>query len=218
MGWLRRNFLTGIVALAPIGITVWVLYKFFTAVDTKVTPLVAKWIGFEIPGLGFAATILFVLLSGVFASNIFGRTVIGRFENLFARVPLFSRIYLAVKQIGEAILTSQRNVFERVVLFEYPRKGMWAVGFVTSEHRGVLRRKTGKEHVHVFVPTTPNPTSGFLLFVPAEDLVELDMTVEDGLKLVVSGGAVTPPGYGRALPGVPQAQESAQATAVSERS
>jgi uncharacterized membrane protein len=218
VGWLRRNFLTGIVALAPVGVTAWVLYKFFTAVDTKVTPLVAKWIGFEIPGLGFAATILFVLLSGVFASNIFGRTVIGRFEGIFARVPLFSRIYLAVKQIGEAILTSQKNVFERVVLFEYPRKGLWAIGFVTSEHRGVLSRKTGKAHVHVFVPTTPNPTSGFLLFVPEQDLVELDMTVEDGLKLVVSGGAVTPPGYGHTLPGVPQARESAEVTTGSDRS
>jgi uncharacterized membrane protein len=192
LGWLRRKFLLGIVALAPLGITAWVVYKVFTAVDTTVTPLITQWIGFRIPGLGFAAIIALILLSGLFASNVVGRTIIGRFEVLFAKVPLFSRIYIAVKQIGEAILTSRETIFDRVVLFEYPRQGSWAIGFVTSEHRGGLEKRTGKQHSHVFVPTTPNPTSGFLLFLPEKDLVDLDMTVEDGLKLVVSGGAVTP--------------------------
>ncbi len=189
---LRRYFLTGIVAILPVGITAWVLVKFFLAVDGSVRPLLNRWVGFEIPGLGFVVTILFVLLIGVFASNLIGRQIISRLERFFAHVPLVSRIYIAVKQIGENVIGSRRNLFERVVLFEYPRRGSWAMGFVTSPHEGVLRHRTGKAFFHVFVPTTPNPTSGFLLFLPAEDLIELDISVEDGLKLVISGGAVTP--------------------------
>ena len=192
LGWLRRYFLTGILALLPVGITAWVLVKVFVTVDTTVGPWIARWVGFEIPGFGFAATVLFVLLTGIFASNIIGRTVLRVMESFFAKVPLFSRIYIAVKQIGEGVIGSQKNLFQRVVMFEYPRKGSWAIGFVTSEHHGALKRKTEKTIFHVFVPTTPNPTSGFLLFLPAEDLIDLDMTVEDGLKLVISGGAVTP--------------------------
>ncbi len=190
--YLRRWFIAGILALLPIGITAWVLVKVFLGVETTVAPWITKWVGYELPGLGFIVTILCVILVGVFASNIIGRTIIHRFELLFARLPLISRIYTAVKQIGEGILGSQKNLFERVVMFEYPRRESWAIGFVTSKHHGPLEVRTGKEYFHVFVPTTPNPTSGFLLFLPAEDLVELDLTVEDGLKLVISGGAVTP--------------------------
>lgn len=196
---LRRYFLTGIVAILPIVVTAWVLVKVFFAVDGSVTPWVARYVGFDIPGLGFLVTVLFVLLVGVFASNLIGRQVIHLFESLFGRVPLVSRIYTAVKQIGESILGSQKHLFERVVLFEYPRRDSWAMGFVTSSHDGVLLEHTGKPHVHVFVPTTPNPTSGFLLFLPEEDVIQLDMSVEDGLKLVISGGAVSPPGYGKRL-------------------
>jgi uncharacterized membrane protein len=196
-GWFRRYFLTGILALLPLGITAWVLVKVFVTVDRTVRPWIAKAIGFEIPGFGFLATLLFVLLVGVFASNIVGRTIIGRFEALFARVPLFSRIYIAVKQIGDGVIGNRRNLFQRVVFFEYPRLGCWAMGFVTSEHEGELEARTGKRIYHVFVPTTPNPTSGFLLFLPAEDLIELDMTVEDGLKLVISAGSVTPPAFAK---------------------
>ena len=190
-GWFRRYFLTGILAILPLGITAWVLVKVFLTVDQTVRPWLTRWIGFEIPGLGFVATILCVLLVGIFASNIIGRTVIGRMEALFGRLPLVSRIYVAVKQIGEGVI-GNKNLFDRVVLFEYPRRGTWAIGFVTSEHRGTLQERTGAPVMHVFVPTTPNPTSGFLLFVPAADIIDLDISVEDGLKLVISGGAVTP--------------------------
>ena len=189
---IRRWFVTGILALLPLGITAWVLFRVFVAVEDSVSPWVARWAGYDLPGLGFLVTILFVLLVGGFASNIFGRTVIHRFEVLFAKLPLISRIYIVVKQIGEGVLGSNRNLFERVVMFEYPRRESWAIGFLTSEHDGPLVERSGKRYFHVFVPTTPNPTSGFLLFLPEEDLIELDITVEDGLKLVISGGAVTP--------------------------
>jgi uncharacterized membrane protein len=191
---LRRYFLTGIVAILPAGLTAWILVKVFLAVDGNVAPLINRWVGFEIPGIGFLATVVFILLIGIFASNLIGRQVIHRFERLFARVPLVSRIYTSVKQIGEGVIGSHRNLFERVVLFEYPRRGTWAIGFVTSEHKGQFFEHVGKPFFHVFVPTTPNPTSGFLLFLPAEDLIDLDMSVEDGLKLVISGGAVSPAG------------------------
>lgn len=190
---IRRYFLAGILALLPVWVTGWALYKIFAAVDSNVRPWIARWAGVEIPGLGFAATILFVFLIGLFASNIIGRTVIHRFEEFFAKVPLFSRIYISVKQIGEGIIGKRRNLLERAVLFEYPRAGCWAVGFVTGEHEGILRSRTGRRFHHVFVPTTPNPTSGFLLFLPAEDLIDLGMSVEDALKLVISGGSVSPP-------------------------
>ncbi len=190
--YLRRWFIAGILALLPIGITAWVLVKVFVGVERSVAPWIAKWVGYDLPGLGFVVTILCVILVGVFASNIIGRTIIGRFELLFARVPLISRVYIAVKQIGDGVLGSQKNLFERVVMFEYPRRESWAIGFVTSKHHGPLEARTGKDYYHVFVPTTPNPTSGFLLFLPREDLVELDLSVEDGLKLVISGGAVSP--------------------------
>jgi uncharacterized membrane protein len=189
---LRRYFLTGIVAILPVGVTAWILIKVFLAVDNGVTPWIARWAGFEIPGVGFLVTILFVLLVGVFASNLIGRQIIHLFERPFARLPLVNRIYTAVKQIGDAVLGSQKQLFESVVMFEYPRAGCWAIGFVTSRHDVFLAQHTGRSHSHVFVPTTPNPTSGFLLFLPDEDLTYLDISVEDGLKLVISGGAVSP--------------------------
>ncbi|HMB70995.1 MAG TPA: DUF502 domain-containing protein [bacterium] len=199
MSSLRRYFLTGIVAILPVGVTAWVLVRVFVAVDGNVSPWLVRWIGFEIPGLGFLVTILFVLLIGVFASNLIGRQVISRFEKLFGRLPLISKIYIAVKQIGDGILGSRKNLFEQAVMFEYPRRGTWAIGFVTSEHHGFVVEHTGKAHYHVFVPTTPNPTSGFLLFIPEDEIIPLDISVEDGLKLVISGGAVSPPGPGGRL-------------------
>jgi uncharacterized membrane protein len=191
-GTLRKYFLSGILALLPVYVTGWILFKVFTVVDRNVRPWIAKWAGYEIPGLGFLATVLFVLLMGVFVSNVLGRSFLNRLEDLFAKVPLFSRIYISVKQIGEGVI-GKRNLFERAVLFEYPRPGCWAVGFVTGRHEGVLTHEQRRKFEHVFVPTTPNPTSGFLLFLPSEDLTDLGLSVEDALKLVISGGAVSPP-------------------------
>lgn len=202
IGTFRRYFLAGILTLMPVYVTAWILFKVFIVVDRNVRPWIAKAAGYEIPGLGFLTTVLFVLLIGVFASNIIGRSLLNRLEDLFAKVPLFSRIYISVKQIGEGII-GKRNLFERAVVFEYPRSGCWAVGFVTGRHEGVLERVHRKKFEHVFVPTTPNPTSGFLLFLPTEELTDLGLSVEDALKLVISGGAVSPPPRIPAHPGAP---------------
>lgn len=193
-GWFRRYFLAGILALAPVTITAWLLLKIFRTVDGWLRPLFTKAIGFEIPGVGFVSTILLVLGVGVLASNVLGRQFLGVMERMFQRVPLASRIYVAVKQIGDSVIGSQKNLFQRVVLFEWPRRGVWSMGFVTAAHTGPFF--PGKAHSHVFLPTTPNPTSGYLLFVPDDDLIDLDISVEDGLKLVISGGAVLPTGIG----------------------
>jgi uncharacterized membrane protein len=190
---LRRYFLTGILAILPLGITVWILSKIFVTIDSTVSPWISRWTGAEVPGTGFAATFVFVFLVGLFASNILGRAMIRRFEAFFGKVPLVSRIYIAVKQVGDALIGSRKTLFSRVVVFEFPWRGAWAMGFVTSQHGGPLVQRTGKKMVNVFMPTTPNPTSGFLLFLPEEELIDAEITVEDGLKLVISGGAVAPP-------------------------
>lgn len=197
-GWFRRYFLAGILALAPVTITAWLLLKIFRTVDGWLRPVFTRAFGFEVPGVGFVTTILLVLAVGAFASNVIGRQFLSVLEKLFQRVPLASRIYVAVKQIGDSVIGSQKNLFQRVVLFEWPRRGVWSMGFVTSGHEGPWF--PGRPHSHVFLPTTPNPTSGYLLFVPNEDLIDLDMSVEDGLKLVISGGAVAPVGANWGLP------------------
>jgi len=191
-GRLRRYFLAGILALAPVTITAWLLLKIFRTVDSWLRPVIARAVGFEVPGTGFVSTILLVVLVGALASNVIGRQILGAFEQLFQRVPLASRIYVAIKQIGDSVIGSQKNLFQRVVLFEWPRPGIWSIGFVTADHDGPLLAGTGRQFCHVFLPTTPNPTSGYLLLVPHEELIDLDITVEDGLKLVISGGAVAP--------------------------
>jgi uncharacterized membrane protein len=191
---MRRYFLAGILALAPVSITAWLLLRIFRTVDGWLRPVIARAFGFEVPGVGFVSTVLLVLGVGALVSNVLGRQVFGAFERLFRRVPLASRIYVAVKQIGDSVIGSQRNLFQRVVLFEWPRSGVWAMGFVTAQHEGGFFAETGRAYSHVFLPTTPNPTSGYLLFVADEDLIDLDISVEDGLKLVISGGAVTPAG------------------------
>lgn len=192
-GWFRRYFLAGILALAPVTITAWLLLKIFRTVDSWLRPLFTKAFGFEIPGVGFVSTVLLVLAVGVLVSNVIGRQVLAGMERLFQRVPLASRIYVAIKQIGDSVIGSQRNLFQRVILFEWPRRGVWSMGFVTATGENSLLSGTGRKFSHVFLPTSPNPTSGYLLFVPDEDLIELDISVEDGLKLVISGGTVAPP-------------------------
>ena len=151
----------------------------------------APFIG-SLPGLGLVAGLIVITLIGAIAAGFFGRWLIRVGEGILNRMPVVRTIYGASKQILETVLTTQSNAFREVVLVEYPRTGLWVVGFVTSPTQGEIKTKLSDETVNVFVPTTPNPTSGFLLFCPVKDLVYLDMGVEDAVKLVVSGGIVTP--------------------------
>jgi uncharacterized membrane protein len=193
LGAIRRYFFAGILALAPLTITAWVLWKIFRYVDSWLRPLFVHYVHRDIPGVGFATTILLVLLVGVFAQNIVGRELLGTLGRMLKRVPLASSIYDAVKEIGDAFIGTKKALIQRVVLFEWPAPGIWAMGFETGRVPGPLVPGSPREYSTVFYPTTPNPATGHIYFVPTDSLIELDITVEDAFKLAISGGAVVPP-------------------------
>ncbi len=196
---LRNYFLTGIVVSAPVGITFWLIWLFITFVDRSVVPLIpdsynpSDVLGVSVPGIGVIVVLIVVTFIGFLVTNFFGRYMVRFGERMVARVPVVRTIYGVIKQIFDAVLAQSEGAFRDVVLIEYPRKGIWVIGFITSNTEGEVQRVTPDDMVNVFLPTTPNPTSGFLLFVPRKDCIVLDMTVEEGVKLVISGGIVSPP-------------------------
>lgn len=196
---LRRYFLAGIVVTAPISITIYLTYVFLNFIDNKVAGfLPEEWYsalygGTTFPGIGLLIALVFFTLVGWLTTNYFGRLFIKISEYFVDRMPVIRTIYGATKQIFETIMASQSTAFREVVLLEYPRKGIWTLGFVTGVAKGEVQDVTEDDVINVFVPTTPNPTSGFLLFVPKSDLQYLDMSVEDGIKMVISTGLITPP-------------------------
>ena len=184
--------------MTPLILTIYVAWAFITFVDNLVVPLVpfnyrpSNYLPFSIPGLGLIIVFIFTTFVGLLATGLFGRTLIRIWENILNRMPVVRSVYSAIKQILETVMATQSDAFRQAVLVQYPRKDIWAIGFVTGSTKGEVRKRVDKKMVNVFMPTTPNPTSGFLLFFPEEDLVFLNMTVEDALKLVVSGGMVVP--------------------------
>jgi len=191
---LRNSFFTGVVVALPIGVTIWLITWFVGMVDTKVKPLIPShyvpdWV-FAIPGLGMIISIVALWMLGAIASNFFGSRLLRFGENLVARVPLVRNVYKTMKQIVETMASQKDQAFKEVCLLEYPRKGLWAIGFITSDLKGAPEKHLKVGYVCVFVPTTPNPTSGFLLFVKRTDLKTLDMTPEEGAKMIISGGMV----------------------------
>lgn len=194
----RRYFFTGILVTAPISITIYLTYIFLTFVDSKVVHLLpSEW--YEtiyakttIPGLGLIIVIAVFILIGWFATNFLGRLFIRLSEYIVEQMPVIRTLYGAIKQIFETIMASQSSAFREVVMLEYPRRGVWSIGFVTGVSEGEVQAHTAQETVNVFVPTTPNPTSGYLLFVPKKELTYLKMSVEEGVKLVVSAGIISP--------------------------
>tara|TARA_A100001037_G_scaffold27974_1_gene22463 strand:+ start:9548 stop:10270 length:723 start_codon:yes stop_codon:yes gene_type:complete len=196
---LRGYFLAGVLITAPIGITFYLAWLFINWVDNKMTPLLPPaynpetYLPFGIPGLGLLMACLLMTLIGALTAGILGRYWIRTSEKLLARMPVIRSVYGALKQIFETVLSHQSNAFREVVLFEYPRRGSWALGFITGTTQGEIQNSTKDDIVNVFLPTTPNPTSGYLLFLPRRELVVLSMTVEEGIKMVISGGIVTPP-------------------------
>lgn len=196
---LRRYLLTGIVVTAPISITIYLTYVFFSFIDKHVGKIVPEiWYqgpygSTTIPGLGIVIAVTFFIVIGWFATNFLGRMIIRMYEYILERMPVIRTIYGAIKQIFETIMASQSQAFREAVMLEYPRKGVWSIGFVTGRSEGEVQELTKEETINVFVPTTPNPTSGYLLFVPKKELKYLDMTVEEAVKLVVSAGIISPP-------------------------
>jgi uncharacterized membrane protein len=191
--YLRNRFIAGLLILLPSVVTGWVLWKIFNSVDNLLKPIQERYPVVDFPGVGFVVVVLLILLTGVFAGNFIGRRVIGTGEQLLARVPVVRRIYIAVKEISQVFLADRKMVFKEVVLIRYPHRDSWVLGFVTQSAAPRLSQLVGRDLLNVFIPTTPNPTSGFLLFVPADDVIRIPISVEEALKAVVSGGAYTPP-------------------------
>ncbi len=196
---LRDYLFAGVLVTAPISITIWLTWEIVNYIDNQVTPLIpARWnpetyLPFGVPGLGVVLIILFLTLIGFLAAGLLGRAVVRFGERLLDQMPVVRGIYGATKQIMETVLREESNAFREVVLFEYPRPGSWALGFLTGKGGSTFARFDAPDIVSVFLPTTPNPTSGFLLYLPRRDVRGLSMTVEEGIKMVVSGGIVTPP-------------------------
>lgn len=202
LGKLRNYFLAGILVTAPISITIYVTWGFLKFLDHKITPFIPiqynpnTYLPVDVPGLGLIIAVLFFITIGWFTRNFMGRLLIRISEYVVHRLPVISNIYGALKQIFETVMATQSDAFKEVVMFEYPRKGMWVIGFVTGRTKGEVQTLTDMQTVNVFLPTTPNPTSGFLLFIPKKDLTFMKMSVEEGIKMIVSGGIITPENKG----------------------
>lgn len=195
---IRGYFLTGIIVTAPVGLTFYVSFLFIGFIDSKVRNVIPtkyhydNLLPFEIPGLGLLIVFVMLTFIGFLTAGLIGRYIIKLGERIIARLPIIRSVYGALKQIFESVLKTSSKSFREVVLIEYPRKGIWAIGFITGDTKGEVQQTSKDEFVNVFLPTTPNPTSGFLLFVPRKDLKVLNMNVEEGIKMVISGGIVTP--------------------------
>ncbi|MEW6534136.1 MAG: DUF502 domain-containing protein [Candidatus Auribacterota bacterium] len=206
---MRNYLLTGIIIILPIVISIYlIVFLFIKATDYIFNLFPGMYydqlqlkILIRVIALGFLITGL--ILVGMFGRNVIGRRLLTFGESILLRIPLLGRVYVAVKQVSEAFLGYDKTILNKVCLVEYPRKGVHAIGFITSTAVGEVQYKTEKKVINVFVPTTPNPTSGTLIMIPEEDVTPLDMSIEDGLKLVISGGAVNPP-YTPPAKGAPQ--------------
>ncbi|MEM1350853.1 MAG: DUF502 domain-containing protein [Pseudomonadota bacterium] len=209
---LRSNFLTGLVVIAPVGLTIWLIWSVVGWIDGFVLPLVPNryqpdkmiqdllgldpTVQINVRGIGVVIFLLFTVVVGWMAKGLIGRSLIAFAESLVERTPVVRSIYSGIKQISETVFAQSERSFEKACLIEYPRKGIWAIGFISTSTKGELaeRGNNGEPMVSVFLPTTPNPTSGFLLFFPEDDVMVLDMTVEEAAKLVISAGLVYPNG------------------------
>ena len=197
---LRNYFLTGLVIAGPLGITVYLTWSLIQWIDGWVKPLIPhdynpdNYLPFAVPGIGLIVAGVSLIVLGFLTANIIGRTLVGLGEQMLGRMPLVRNIYAGLKQIFETILSQKSQSFQKVGLVEYPRRGLWAIVFIATDARGEVDARIPRDErlMSVFLPTTPNPTSGFLLFVPESDVILLDMSVEEAAKLVISAGLVTP--------------------------
>lgn len=196
---LRTWLFAGILVTAPIAISIYVTWVVVHFIDTIVIPWIPPrylpdtYLPFAIPGLGVLVVLVILTTIGALTASLLGRYFVHLSDRLLGRMPMVRSVYGATKQIVETVFSSKGNAFRSVVLVEFPRQGMWSIGFVTGVTTGEVQHVTRENVVNVFVPTTPNPTSGYLVFVPKEDVVELQMSVEEAIKMIISGGIVTPP-------------------------
>jgi uncharacterized membrane protein len=197
---LRKNFLTGLVVVAPVLITFYIIWGIITFVDAQIVPLVPEvynprtYIAYDIPGFGLFIFVAVTTVVGYFTTHLFGRQIVRVIEGWVDRMPVVRSIYNGLKQIVETILSQSSTSFQKACLIEYPRKGVWSIAFVVTKTTGEIPRLTNTpDMISVFLPSTPNPTTGFVMFLPAEDVLLLDMTIEEAAKVHISGGLVMPP-------------------------
>ncbi|MGD8977415.1 MAG: DUF502 domain-containing protein [Gammaproteobacteria bacterium] len=194
---LRRYLVTGVIIWVPLIVTVLVVRFLLRLMDRTLVVIPPAWqpealLGFKIPGFGLLLSVLILFVTGLLAANFFGRKLVSLSESIVNRIPLVRSIYSGAKQVAETVLSDGDTSFKRVMLVQYPRKGVWSLCFQTATDLAEIQSRTEAEVVCVFVPTTPNPTSGFILFVPRKDLISLDMTVDEGLRMIISLGVVVP--------------------------
>lgn len=207
---LRNYFLTGLIIVGPLTITVWIAWWFINAVDASVKPLMPDfeawlrqvlpegtlpgWLSVPIPGVGLVFALIGITMIGALTANLFGRAIVSYSEIVLGRMPVVRNVYSGLKQIFETVFAEGGNSFQKVGLVEFPRPGMWSIIFIAGETRGIVADKLGSEEptVCAFLPCTPNPTTGYLIYVPRRDVIELDMSIEDAAKLVISAGLITP--------------------------
>lgn len=193
---IKKYFITGLLIWVPLAITVWVLGLLVATLEGFVPSFLSSQslFGIDIPGFRFVLVVVVVLLTGVFAANLLGRTLLEQWESLLGRIPLVRSIYNSVKQVSDTVLAPNGQAFRQAVLVQYPRAGSWTIAFLTGVPSGEVANHLPGEHVSVYVPTTPNPTSGFFLMMPRDHVIELQMSVDAALKYIVSMGVVAPPG------------------------
>jgi uncharacterized membrane protein len=199
---IRASFLTGLVVIVPIAVTIWLVWTVVGWIDGWVIPLIPtayrpeEYIGVNLRGVGVIIFLIFTVIVGWLAKGLIGRSLISWAEGLVDRMPVVRSVYNGLKQIAETVFAQTETSFDKACLIQYPRPGLWAIAFISTNAKGELARKIGAERdiISVFMPTTPNPTSGFLLYIPRADVIELDMSVEDAAKLIISAGLVYPSG------------------------
>ena len=199
---IKNYFLTGLLVILPVFITGYVIWFLIRVMDVVLKYIPAKYLPeaylpFQIPGLGLILVVILVIAVGILTRNFAGRKVVQFWENMVDRIPLVRILYAGVKQLLETLFVQKTDAFKRVALLEYPRRGVYVIGFITGKSKGEVQKKTDKNMINIFVPTTPNPTSGFYILIPEDDLTILDMSVDDAFKLIISGGIVSPPEQNR---------------------
>jgi uncharacterized membrane protein len=195
--YIRRWLFAGLMVVVPLGITIFVVDFLLTLLDKSLLLIPAQWqpeklLGFYLPGMGIVLVLVLLLVVGFLADNFIGERIVRWAESMLARVPLVRSVYSGAKQLADMVLGEGGTSFRKVILVEYPRKGLWTIAFITGGPLWEAREKTGRELATVFVPTTPNPTSGFIIFVPREDVIPLEMSVEHAMRMIISLGVATP--------------------------
>lgn len=201
---LRKYFITGLIFILPLVITIYILAITFKFVDNLlgkyINNYLLKTIGFAIPGLGLLLTLILILVSGIFAANIIGKKIIPWLEKFWIKLPIVRQIYLSSKQLVDFIFSKDKVGFKRVVMIEYPRQGLYSIGFITNENFEEAKQKTNKNLITILIASTPSPFTGYFVLVPKEEVIFLDISIEDGIKLIISGGVLTPnSNYGKDL-------------------